>query len=49
MLSFIYLGHSGNIVLIQHLPFKTKRGSKYWETIYKENIILDSLKWISRW
>ena len=46
MLSCIYLGHSGNFVLILNLQFETKSGRKYRENIYKGNIIIDYLKWI---
>ena len=49
MLSWIYLGHSGNTVLISNLQFETKSGRKRRETIYRENLIIDSLKVISRW
>ena len=49
MWSCIYLGHSGNTVLISNLQFETKSGRKQRENIYKGNLILDSLKGISRW
>ena len=49
MLSCIYLGHSGNTVLISNLQFKTKSGKKQRENIYRGNLILDSLKGISHW
>ena len=49
MLSCIYLGHSGKTVLISNLQFETNSMRKYRETIYKENLILDYLKVISRW
>ena len=49
ILSCSYLGHSGDIVLILNLQFETKSGKKQQETIYKGNIIRDSLKGISRW
>ena len=48
MLSCIYLGHSGNTVLIPNLQLETKSGRKKMETIYKGNLIIDSLKEISR-
>ena len=44
MLSYIYLGHIGNTVLISNLQFETKSEGKWRETIYKGNLILDSLK-----
>ena len=49
ILSCIYLGHSGNTVLISNLKFETKSGRKQRETVYKGNLILDSLKGISGW
>ena len=49
MLSCIYLGNSGKTVLISNLQFETKSGRKYQETIYKGNLILESLKGIPRW
>ena len=49
MLSYIYLGHSGNTVMILNFEFETKTGRKYLETIYKGNLIIDSLKATSRW
>ena len=49
ILSCIYLGYNGNNVLISNLQFETKSGRKYWETFYKDNLILDYLKVISRW
>ena len=49
ILSCIYLGYIGNTVLISNLHFETKSGKKQQETIYKGNLILDSLKGISRW
>ena len=49
MLSCIYLGHSGNTVLISDLQFENDNDRKYRETIYKGGIILDSLKGISCW
>ena len=49
MLSLIYLGHSGNTVLILNLQFETKSGRKYQETIYKGNLILDFLKGTLCW
>ena len=45
----IYLGHSGNTVVIPNVKFETKSGSKYQETVYKGNLIPDSLKGILRW
>ena len=47
MLSYIYLVQSGNTELISNLQFETKSGRKYRETIYKGNLILDSIKGIS--
>ena len=49
MLYWIYLGHSGNTGLIPNLQFETKSGMKYWKTVYKGNIIIDSLEGISHW
>ena len=46
ILSCIYLGHSGNPVLISNLKSESKIGKKYPETIYKGNLIQDSLKGI---
>ena len=49
MLSCIYLGYSGKSLLITNLKFETKSERKYRKTIYKGNIIIDSLKGILRW
>ena len=49
MLSWIYLGHSDNTVMIWNLKFKIKSGQKWQETIYKSNLIIDSLKGILHW
>ena len=49
MLSYIYLGHSCDIFLILDFQLETKSGRKYQETIYKGNLIIDSLKEISHW
>ena len=46
ILSCSYLRPSGDTVLILNLQFETKSGRKYWETIYKGNMIQDSLKGI---
>ena len=44
VLSFIYLGQSGDTVLVSGLQFETNIGRKYQETIYKGNIIWDLSK-----
>ena len=49
MLYCIYLGQNGDTLLISNLYFENNSGRKWQETIYKGNIILDSLKGISRW
>ena len=49
LLSCIYEGHSGNTVMIPDLQLETKSGRKYWKTVYKGNLIVDSLKGILRW
>ena len=49
ILSFRYLGRNGDTVLIPNLKFETKSERKYRETIYKFNLIQDSLKGIYLW
>ena len=49
MLSYIYLGRIYDIVVILDLKLETKIGKKEQVTIYKGNLILDSLKGILRW
>ena len=49
MLSYIYLGRIYDIVVILDLKLETKIGKKEQVTIYKGNLILDSLKEILRW
>ena len=49
ILSCIYLGHSGNTVLISNLQCETKSGSKYRETSYKWNPFLDYIRGIYHW
>ena len=44
ILSCIYLGKSGNTVMILNLELEKKSGRKYRNTIYKGNLILDYLK-----
>ena len=46
ILSCSYLGHSVDTLVILILKFKNKSGKKYWETIYKGDLIQDSLKGI---
>ena len=39
ILSCIYLGYSGDTMIIWDLELETKIGNNYWETIYKWGII----------